>query len=78
MSTALSLTDEIKLDSSWIDGQHSCGWINTRIPWVEVYAEEFFCQGHDAELIIQQITDIYANSELTAEQAFQVWIAQNF
>jgi hypothetical protein len=79
MNNPITITDEIRLNSSWIDGRYLHGEINVRMSTVEVYWEDFFAQGEDAERIIEEILRIYNDSEfLTPEQAFTRWIQYNF
>jgi hypothetical protein len=79
MNNSLTITDEIQLNSSWIDGRYLHGEINVRMSTVEVYSEDFFAHGEDAERIIEEILWIYDDSEfLTPEQALNQWIQYNF
>jgi hypothetical protein len=68
----------ISLNESWINGHYSCGNIDTSMGTVEVFSEEFFAKDEHAWEIICEIHRIWLNSETTQQQAFQLWIAQNF
>lgn len=63
----------------WISGKYSCGIIDTSLVTVEVFDQEdgFFAQDEQAWEIISEIHQIWVNTDMTTEQAFQQWINQN-
>ena len=70
---------DITLNESWISGKYDCGIIDTSMGTVELFDQEegFFAQDEHAWEIISEIHQIWVNTDLTTEQAFQQWITQN-
>jgi hypothetical protein len=61
-------------DQSWLHGKFPAinAEINTKLPYVSF--NNFFAQGTDAEIIINEIHNIWINSDLDIEQSIQKWI----
>lgn len=64
-------------NETWLNGKYNNGEINTLFSYVAVNPD-FFCQGQEADEIISEIHQIWINSDLTQEQAFNQWINSNF
>lgn len=67
-----------KLCSSWLAGKYTLAdgteaEINTRLPYVSI--GEYFVQGEEADTTIDEINDIYNDSELnlTVSQSIERW-----
>lgn len=69
--------ETITLDTSWLHRKYENGEINTRLPYVAVNDPDYFVQGSEAELVIDQIHQIWINGDLTEEEAFNKWINLN-
>ena len=64
-------------DKSWVNGKYKNGEINVSMETVSVNDPEFFAQGDDARIIINDIYQIWVNGYMTQEQAFNEWILNN-
>lgn len=71
-----------ELNESWLNGTYDDGEINTNFPFISVKeaidGEDYFAQGDEAQKNIEEIFQIWVNSDLTTEQAFNQWININF
>jgi len=59
---------------SWLHGKHSEKIeINTKLPYVSI--DNFFCQGDEAEKIINEINEIYNDEKLNLNvlEAVKYW-----
>lgn len=61
------------LNSSWMHGVYPeiNAEINVNIPYVSI--GEFYAQGEDAEIIINEITKIYNTTALNVELSIKKW-----
>lgn len=69
-------------DRSWLHGKYEKNddptesneykyEIHTSLPYVSI--GEFFCQGHDADKIIDEIHQLWINGNMTTLEAIQKW-----
>ena len=57
---------------SWLHGKHSPEIeINTMLSYVSIY--DFFCQGEEADNIINEINIIYNNHDISVLEAIEKW-----
>lgn len=60
-------------DQSWLHGVYPeiNAEINTKLPYLSI--DDFFCQGEDADNIINEIHQIWLKDECTQTEAISKW-----
>ena len=67
----------MKLNKTWLNSKYKNGEINTSLPFVSVNNPEFYADGENAEIIIEEIYNYWLNGKIGQEDAFNWWINLN-